>query len=127
MKNDFELLIGRKIRGLKESDVTGRENEMLLFLKANKHLFTGAWSYGEKENMMHVQNGSFNCSFGFTSDNIHMLAKRLVKVKFEQVKPVKLVLETFSLVKKPQPVKRQVKVRIQPKKDVFAWSAYICM
>ena len=124
MKKDFELLIGRKIRGLKLSDVTGREFEMLLFLEANKYLFTGAWSYDENENMMHVKNGHFNCSFLFSSGNIYMLAKRLVKVKFEQVKEVKPVIDKWHKIpeikikpRQPQPVKKQP----------FNWSAYINM
>ena len=124
MKKDFELLIGRKIRGLKEIDLQGKENDMINFVQANETRFT----YDPKDNNMSYKNGSFNCSFEVEAFTVFMIAKRLAKVKFEQVKAKKPDVDKWHKRPKvkikprqPQPVKRQ------PKKETFNWSAYICM
>ncbi len=96
MIKDIELIIGRKIRGLKDKEIDSIIFETCrVNFRLNKHQLKNNWSYDKESNVLTVKNGNFEAKILFEIFNLVMVAKLWQRGKNkplpEQVKkPIKL-------------------------------------
>ena len=131
MIKDIEQIIGRSIKGLKNSDIDSisLESGKVNFLM-NKDRLKNNWSYDIENNNLTVKNNNFKADFLFEVDTLVHIAKTWRKLKNKALPELKKEINT-----KPQKVIKKATNRQRPAinrklytvKNSFMWSSYINM